>query len=278
MSILILLLALESSVRIAVIGDRTTSGDAPGAFATCIDDAVALSPDISIFVGDLVEGGPGFDADSEWVSVTGLIEPLAAISTIFMTPGNHDIRDEESAAAWSAASGAEPSRVEKHHGVVLVSWDSSRESVPGPGSLAVLESLLAGVKREDPCVLVTHRPFWLSDDLPPETLARIAELLEAADVEAVTAGHIHVFDTRRRNGILYVSAGPSGGAGLPAGPSGGAAAQVGLLLVDGDSVLYEARSGGTVLREGTDTGLERRLLELGRAIIGRTRAGGASGP
>ena len=278
MAILILLLALESSVRIAVIGDRTTSGDDPGAFAACIDDAAALSPDISIFVGDLVEGGPGFDADSEWVSVAGLIEPLTAISTIFMTPGNHDIRDEESAAAWSSASGAEPSRVENHHGVVLVSWDTSRESVPGPGSLAVLESLLAGVKREDPCVLVTHRPFWLSDDVPPEKLARIAELLEAADVEAVTAGHIHVFDTRRRNGILYVSAGPSGGAGLPAGPSGGAAAQVGLLLVDGDSVLYEARSGGTVLREGTDTSMERRLLELGRAIIGRTRADAASGP
>lgn len=274
----LLLLALASSVRIAVIGDRTTSGDDPGAFAECIDEAAALSPDISIFVGDLVEGGAGFDADSEWASVAGLIEPLSSISSIFMTPGNHDIREAESASAWAAASGAEPSRVERYPGVVLISWDTSYESIPGSGALGILESLLAGVEREEPCVLVTHRPFWLSDDLPPGTLSRIEELMGAADVEAVTAGHIHILDIRRTNGILYVSAGPSGGASLPASPSGGAAAQVGLLLVNGDSVLYEAHCGGTVLREGTDTGLERALLELGRAVIGGTWAGRSSEP
>lgn len=275
---ILLLLALESSIRIAVMGDRTTSGDDPGAFAACIGEAAALEPDISIFVGDLVEGGGGFDADSEWASVTGLIEPLAAISPIFMTPGNHDIRDAGSASAWAAASGAVPSRIERYPGVVLVSWDTSYERVPGPGALGILESLLSGVERDDPCVLVTHRPFWLSDDVPPGTLSRIVELIEEADVEAVTSGHIHVLDIRRTNGILYVSAGPSGGAGLPASPSGGAASQVGLLLVDGDSVLYEARSGGTVLPEGTDTRLERALLELGRAVIGGTWAGRSSEP
>lgn len=261
-----LLVLMSSPVRIAVLGDRTAEGDDAGIFAACVERAAGSGADIIVCVGDLIEGytdDPG-DVSGQWEEVLSLTTPAFAGLPLFLTPGNHDIWSSGSAQAWSDASGAPPSGIEVIEGVTLVSWDTSRRGTLSAEALDDLGALLSLVDPGASTVLVTHRPFWCMEGTAPGELAAMREMIEEAGVETVLAGHIHIFCSERVGGVLYVSAGPSGGRSLPLSISGGTLPQVGLLTVDGDSVRYVSLLEHGTLTEGADTGLERGLLGLFR--------------
>lgn len=276
-SIAFLPVLMAFPVRIAVLGDRTLAGDDPGIFAACVERAVGSGADVLVCVGDLIEGyseAPD-EVCGEWEEVLLSLAPAFASLPVFMTPGNHDIWNAESGRAWSEAAGAPPSRIEEIEGVTFVSWDTSR----GTLSAEVLDDLRALLSMVDPeasSVLVTHRPFWCMDETAPAELAAMREMISEAGVEAVLAGHVHVFCSERVGGVLYVSAGPSGGRTLPLSISGGTLPQVGLLTISGDSVVYVSLLEHGTLTEGTDTGLERGLLELIRTGTSGTADEGAA--
>ncbi len=276
-SLACLMVLMAVPVRIAVLGDRTLAGDDPGIFASCVQRAVGSGADVLVCVGDLVEGysEDPREVSAQWEEVLLALAPVFAAFPVFLTPGNHDIWSAESGQAWSDAAGAPPYGFEEIEGVTFVSWDTSMRETLSAEALDDLRALLSLVDPEASSVLVTHRPFWCMDATAPGELAAMREIISEADVEAVVAGHIHVFCSERVGGVLYVSAGPSGGMTLPLGISGGTLPQVGLLTIDGDSVLYVSLLEHGVLVEGTETGLERGLLELmrtggsGAAVEGR---------
>lgn len=256
---------IAAPVRIAVLGDRTTGGEDPEAFGRCISLIMSMRPDAVVSVGDLIEGSGPASHDTQWEEVSAFLDPVLSSLPFFATPGNHDASDRRPGPLPTLSGPAPRTGVDTVSGVLIVSWDTSGDIGDTGEVLRGLDSLLAGISPDSASVLVTHRPCWLEGQGGPGLAAGVREAAGRSDIEAVLSGHIHILRTKRSGGVLYVSAGPSGGASLPSGPTGATLPQVGWLTVDRDSASFASLPEGAVLRSGFDSPGEALLLGILRS-------------
>jgi len=85
--------AVEASLRLVVLGDRTGSIE-PGALEAAVAQARNDAPDLVLNVGDLVEGYTDDLAElaRQWQEVESALAPLAA--PVHFCPGNHDVSND----------------------------------------------------------------------------------------------------------------------------------------------------------------------------------------
>jgi len=264
MTSILLVLLVSFPVRIAVLGDRTGRPD-DAEFEIAVSAIVEMSPDIVLSVGDFVEGNGYVEtAVEDWENILPVLQRLTSIFPFVFTPGNNDIWNEETAEYWREYTGTEPSRIEEILGITFVVWDSSIGDVLTAENLETVETLIDGIDTNNPWIFVTHKPFWFMAWQDSAVVNDFKELMEETGPLAVIGGHIHLFAAQRENGILYVSAGPSGSAVPEPEPEKGNFTQLGWMTVWPDSVAFVVIDARGVYPETINTGEEMNLAYLYR--------------
>lgn len=243
---------------LAILPDRTT-GDDRGLdrLERAVQDLALLRPDAVFCVGDLVQGYKRdlADYDREVDDFLRIIDPLDA--DFWPTAGNHDVisgdrdsSDDRFAARYRARFGPLHYAVRLDHGMVVVLF--SDENLDG-GDVDIsdrqiewLADVLAAADRDEPVVLLMHRPLWRQRGV--NWNERVQPLLVEHGVDAVIAGHFHaVHRDADRDGIEYHLLGVCGG-GIDQHPLTGQFDHVTLLdLGPGDEVHLRHLPVGVVL-------------------------------
>lgn len=268
---LILILLVSFPVRIAVFGDRTGSPD-DNEFEIAIDAIVEMSPDIVLSVGDFVEGNGDVEtAHEDWDNILPLLERLTSRFPFVYTPGNNDIWNDQTENYWREYTGTEPSRIEEISGITFVVWDTSRDDCLSMDDLDLIENLIEEINTDNPWILVTHKPFWFMSYEDPDVVSDFKKLMTESGPLAVVGGHIHRFAADREDGVLYISAGPSGSAVWEPDPEHGKFTQFGWMTIWPDSAAYAVVDARGVYSETINTGEEMNLFYLYRneMIAGR---------
>jgi hypothetical protein len=251
-------------VRIAVLGDRTGHPD-DTEFSIAVDAIVAMSPDLILTVGDFVEGnGDCSTAREDWERIGPFLDELESTCPVVYTPGNNDIWDEETLDMWMMQIGSSPSGIQRAEGIAFLVWDTSRTGRLDEENLSELETLITGLDQDEPWLLVTHKPFWFMAYQDSSVVSAFHALMDRTSPLAVVGGHIHLFAAERREGILYVSAGPSGSVVRVPDHEQGKFTQLGWMTVYPDSVTYSVLDARGVYPEGLNTGEEQLLSFLYR--------------
>lgn len=249
-------------VRIAVLSDRTGGAD-DSAFVTSIRAISLMRPDVVLSVGDFIEGyGDTSEAGREWNHVLEMLSPLTESYPFVFTPGNHDIWDAPSEDLWRRRTGSPPRGAHDHEGVMFLIWDTSRLHSLTDSALTDLERLLEKAEDEVMVVLATHKPMWLMADQDSSQIRAFYDLVGQSEVDAAVAGHIHTYAYHRRDGILYVSAGPSGVRIDEPSISMGTFNQIGWLTLWPDSCAYAEIDPHHVYPEDLNTAVEELLAYL----------------
>ncbi|MBN1433274.1 metallophosphoesterase [Candidatus Fermentibacterales bacterium] len=260
-SLVLVILAGSSAaypLRVAVLGDRTGSPD-DGDFARAVSTIALMRPDLVLSVGDFIDGYcDSSTAAAQWEHVLSMMGPILSNHHLVWVPGNHDIWDGDSRELWEEITGVEASHVEEHGEVVFVVWDSSTlpDYVDGP-AMRWLRDALAGLARERTVLLITHKPFSMMVDQDSAAAGSFHELMLEHDVEAVICGHIHAFAADRRDGVLYMAAGPSGAGNSVTGPDQATFDQVAWLTILPDSVSVAVLEAYHAHGEGLNTPAEQ---------------------
>lgn len=259
MTAVVLALLLSFPVRVAILGDRTGRPD-DAEFQLAVEAIVQMSPDIVLSVGDFVEGnGDVATAARDWEHILPTLEKLTEAFPFIYTPGNNDIWNGETAAYWEEYTGTPPSRVEEVMGIAFVVWDSSIPNELTAEHLVEIDELTSGMSGDSPWIFVTHKPFWFMSYQDSAAVRRFRELMEERGPLAVVGGHVHRFAAGRENGILYISAGPSGSAVPDPDPERGEFTQLGWLTVWPDSAACAVIDARGVYPETLNTGREMDL-------------------
>ncbi len=269
---MLLVFLVSFPVRIAVLGDRTGRPD-DAEFEIAVNAIVEMSPDIVLSVGDFVEGdGDVETAVEDWENILPMLQRLTKTFPFVYTPGNNDIWNEETAEYWRQYTGTEPSRTEEILGITFVVWDSSIEYEFTAENLETVKELINGIDTNTPWIFVTHKPFWFMAYQDSATVSDFKDIMEETAPLAVIGGHIHLFAAERVNGILYISAGPSGSAVPEPDPEKGNFTQLGWMTVWPDSVAFVVIDARGVYPESINTGEEMNLAYLYEKQLIRARS------
>jgi hypothetical protein len=248
----------DDTFTFAVIGDRT-GGHQEGVFAEVMSEVAFFYPDLMVTVGDHIEGylPDSADIEAEWTEFMDLIERPGI--PYYLTPGNHDIWDDQSRRIYRGRFGrADSSFVYGNSLFVIldVSTLYKEEEIPA-GTIDWLEGELGRGPDYDNLFVFYHKPFWC-EDFAFDRTSSLHELFVEHGVDVVFTGHYHRHFRDERDGVRYLSVGSSGG-GLPAGgrPKGSFYAYL-LVKVEGDTVEVRfMEPGGKVAGD---------ILTLGEAI------------
>jgi hypothetical protein len=207
---------------LAILPDRTT-GDDRGLdrLERAVRDLALLRPDAVFCVGDLVQGYKRdlADYDREVDDFLRIIDPLDA--DFWPTAGNHDVisgdrdaTDDRFADRYRARFGPLHYAVRLDHGTVVVLF--SDENLDGgdvdisAAQIEWLAGVLANADRDEPIVLLMHRPLWRQRGV--NWNERVHPLLVEHGVDAVIAGHFHALHRDAdRDGVEYHLLGVCGG-------------------------------------------------------------------
>lgn len=192
-----------------------------------LSQQIPQSADFVLHGGDMVQRG---GSDDQWLRYHAASRPFAQRVATISTVGNHEgYWDEtysrflsyfapESGATWFAFSSG-PVDV-----LVLNSQDIEKPEL-NEAQLLWLEQTLADLanapdaERRWRIVLTHHAPlssslanaWFVPIGRSHQLRAEYMPLFERYDVDLVLAGHAHVYERSRRNGIEYVVGGPAGG-------------------------------------------------------------------
>lgn len=135
-------------LRFVVIGDRTGLAR-PGVFEQALRQIKLLQPDFILSVGDLIEGYSDDAAaiDREWAEVDRAI--AAAGIPFIHTPGNHDIDNAVTAAAWDRLRGPRHYSF-TYKSALFIVLNTEDELRPMPEKLAHQFHALVGAMKADP--------------------------------------------------------------------------------------------------------------------------------
>lgn len=195
----------DSPVRFVIIGDRTGQAQ-PGVYEQVWKEAAEEHPDFVINVGDTIQG-PNL---SEWNRVKQMLRPFSQYQ-FFYTPGNHDVWDEESAAAYRQATGR-PLHYSFNKGPVHISvLDNSRTEDLPPSELNWLAEDLENNKTKPAKFVFMHRPSWLLYAVMQNPDFPLQKLAKQRGVRYVVAGHVHEMMHFDVDGTMYLSMPSSGG-------------------------------------------------------------------
>ncbi len=218
--------ALAVDLRFAVVGDtQATSGERINldVWPAMAEDINAVSPDLVLFAGDLVNGTYDLDlqiaAWEEWDEVTGVLD-----APRYAAAGNHDFFADGAQAAWSETfdwlprDNSPPGEEGLSYWVdvgdtrfIALLTDAEGGWAVQP-NLAWLEDALVDGAGQAHTFVFTHHPISFSayESIFGGTAGELWQLLLAYDVDALLAGHWHVYQP----GLL-------GGGPPEAGRSGG---------------------------------------------------------
>ncbi len=197
--------------RLAILSDRT-GGHTPGVYPEVIEAINRLNPDLVVTVGDHIEGyGEDYErAHAEWDSVLALLRAIEA--PVHMTPGNHDIWDDESEAIYRDRTGRAPFYSFDHETTHFIVLDNSRLESWDRMPVQQFTWLLRDLANTDATNIFVffHKPFW-DQTLRRGKPDRLHDLLVQYGVDAVFCGHYHRCFTGDFDGIEYLTVGSSGG-------------------------------------------------------------------
>lgn len=207
----------RGAFTVAIVGDRT-GGAQEGVFEQVLDEVSFINPDLIITVGDHIEGYLPDSAriESQWDYVVELMDRTGI--EYHLTPGNHDIWDEQSRRIYVSRFGR-PDTAFDYLGSLFIIMDVSTDY--GVGSLPVeriewLERTLRGSDRYSNVFVFYHKPFWC-EDLSMGRSNRFHDLFKRYGVTAVFTGHYHRYFHAEIDSIEYFGVSSSGGSLPPGG-------------------------------------------------------------
>ena len=199
------------SFTFAVMGDSQGNSKMLRLIA---EEISARGPEFVIHLGDCVPTARASLFDK-------FLEDIGELSMpVHLTPGNHDIKG--SSTLFYSYFG-EGNYYFDWRGYRFISVDTSDQRI-GDEELAWLREVL-GTSHEMQVIVFTHVPPFdpLSGGdhgLLDDTGRMFMDTMEEFGVRAVLAGHMHMFNHSRRNGVEYFVSGGAGG-GLYAPPENG---------------------------------------------------------
>ncbi len=197
------------SFEFALLGDRTGEVQ-PGAYPEAWREAVAEHPAFVLTVGDSIQGYNDNLIEIEWRELFRIIAPFRRYP-LFLTPGNHDVWDQPSAAAYVKYSHHPLHYSFDWHQAHFTILNDSESDNLNADEIAFLEKDLAAHRSQPVKFIVSHRPAWLlavvlrNPDFPLHKLAL------KYGVKYVIAGHIHQMLRLSLDGITYLSMPSAGG-------------------------------------------------------------------
>ena len=259
----------EDAFFFVVFGDRT-GGPATGVsvLADAVRDTNLLEPDLVMTVGDLING---YNQKSQWLEQAREFKAIMdkLLCPWFPVAGNHD-------TYWRGPSGQRPagehdSNYEMHFGPLWYAFEHkncwfialySDEGNPetgeknfrkpesqrmSPAQYDWLKSVLAKARDADHVFLFLHHPRWLGGGYGDDWERVHQALVEAGNVSAVFAGHIHRMRYDPKDGIDYVTLATVGGGQSQLVPEAGYLHQFHIVTVRRDQLAIAAVPVGEVM-------------------------------
>ena len=231
----------EDAFMFAVFGDRTGGPDEGVAvLKDAIRDANLLEPDLVMTVGDMIDG---YNQTPQWLDE--MREYKAAMDQLicpwFPVAGNHDIY-------WRGPNqpeGEHEKNYEMHFGPLWYAFEhkgcwfialysdegnpeTGEKSISRPDTqqmsgeqLAWLKETLSKASNADHVFVFLHHPRWRGGRYGDHWDEVHAALVEAGNVSAVFAGHIHSMKYQQDDGIEYFTLATVGGGNGFAVPQAG---------------------------------------------------------
>ncbi len=216
-----------------VFGDRTT-GTPEGLpiLEGAVADANRLQPDFVMNIGDMVQG---YNTTEKWLAQ--MREYKAIMSRLespwYPTPGNHDIYGGKAAA--DLPIGQHEREFTENFGPLWYAFEYKNnwfivlftdEGNPETGEKSFgkpecqkmsdaqftwLKTVLERAKEAEGIYVFQHHPRWLGGNYGDDWEKVHAAFVEAGNVKAVFAGHIHRITYQIRDGIQYMTLATTGG-------------------------------------------------------------------
>jgi predicted phosphodiesterase len=199
----------RNDFRFSIVGDRT-HGAIPQVYGRIWREIDLLHPDFAINVGDTIEGGSDARAEQEWQALHPIWERYRD-HPLYFIPGNHDIWSDASEKVYRSETGRPPFYSFNYQEAHFTVLDNSRTEVLSDDQMRFLAEDLEANKDRNPKFIFFHKPYWLvflklgSGEFPLHRLAR------QYNVAAVISGHGHQFVRMKRDGVVYMEVGSSGG-------------------------------------------------------------------
>lgn len=245
------LAATKGSFTFAVIGDNR-SGDR--VYAKIIYQTMFRKPLFVVNTGDII---PHPGDREEWSHFKEISRPIDV--PYFLTPGNHDIDDERTEQIWRDEVDLPGNEtfysftVGKNLFVVLNSCEPKAERKIIGNQFEWLSRTLDPVRYEHQFVFLHHPLFmWKgathereSLDRHPKDRDHLHQLFIQKKVDAVFAGHEHLYRRMEKDGVYYII---TGGAGAPLYGKG-EFNNVMLLNIDGARVVAKVVDRDGMLRD-----------------------------
>lgn len=192
----------------ALIGDRTGSAR-PQIYSRVFREVLLADPAFAVTIGDAIEGVDDAKAPAQWAEMAALWG--TAPFPIRHTPGNHDIWNDASAAAFARHAGHPPQYAWVHQNTLFVILDNSRTEGLAPAQLAFLEQSLQAHAGCHPKMVFLHKPFWIPQVAVGSGEFALHQMAKKHGVTHVFSGHGHQFVHLETGGIHYTEIGSSGG-------------------------------------------------------------------
>lgn len=268
----------EDAFSFVVFGDRTGGpDDGVAILADAVRDTNLLEPDLVMTVGDLIQG---YTESPAWM--TQMAEFRAVMDKLicpwFPVAGNHDVYWRYKGTEQKPENEMEE-LYEMHFGPLWYSFSHKNnyfivlhtdEGNPetgertfhkpesqrmSPEQRAFLTEALARGKDADHVFVFLHHPRWLKGEYGDDWDNVHQLLVEAGNVAAVFAGHIHYMrHDGKRDGIEYVSLATVGGHQSGTVPEAGYLNQYHVVTVRKDQIAMAAYPVGEVMDPRDITG------------------------
>jgi predicted phosphodiesterase len=201
--------APSNDFHFSIVGDRAGAPE-PQIYGRVWRELALLHPDFVITVGDAIPGNNDATIEEEWAAVKKIWSRYAQFR-LFHVPGNHDIWNQASRAAYSKHTGFAPRYSFRHQNALFVVAETGRGSELPEAELDFIEKELEANRECDPKFVFFHKPFWIDRFAGGDSSFRLHALARKHGVRAVVSGHGHRFYHLVRDGVRYMEVGSSGG-------------------------------------------------------------------
>ena len=202
----------------AIVADRT-GGERKGVFDRTLDDVNLLVPELTMCVGDLVEGS-GANPAAAAVEFDDMQAKVAKLTMpMFYTVGNHDFLTENHRAVWTQRFG-KPYYHFVYRSVLFVVMCSMDPDVSiGKVQAQYVVDTLKANKDVRWTFVFLHHPLWLgAGQGGAEGWDAVEAALKGRNY-TVFAGHTHNYLYSQRDKMNYFILATSGGASMATGPT-----------------------------------------------------------